>query len=138
MTRKQFQAQVITALLAGEDPLLETLRQQYELATMGDEQETPNGFILRFDVAAAAMPIDRKDLHLDDLQVELEGARTPADCSLHVDNGRLRTLECSVYEGEFPREPVIRAAWYYGTERFPGITPELLAAREIEELLEEE
>ena len=138
MTREQFQAQVIAALLAGDDPLLETLRQQYDLATMSDEQETPNGFILRFDIPATATPIDRKHLHLDDLQVELEGARTPADCSLQVQNGRLRTLECSVYEGEFPREPVIRAAWYYGTERFPGITPELMAAREVEELLEEE
>jgi hypothetical protein len=33
---------------------------------------------------------------------------------------------------------VIEEAWYYGTARFPGITAELLAERDVEELLEDE
>ena len=126
------------ALLAGDDPLLETLRSQYEVATVRDREITPTGFVTRFDVPASAQAIDRKLMHLDDLQVELEGAKTPVDTALNVYSGRLRSLECSVYDGAFPESPVIKAAWYYGTEKHDGINDELFAERDLEELLEEE
>jgi len=51
---------------------------------------------------------------------------------------RRRALECFIYDGAFPESPVIESAWYYGTERFAGITPELMTARDVEELLEED
>ena len=41
-------------------------------------------------------------------------------------------------DGTFPAEPSIQAAWYYGTEKYPGITAELMAERDVEELLEED
>lgn len=128
----------MTGLLAGDDPLLETLRRQYAAATVRDREITPNGFITHFDLPSDLPPIERKLLHLDDLQIELEGGKTPADTSVHVHNGRLRSFECFVYEGPFPESPKIKAAWYYGTKKYPGITPELLAQRDVEELLEEE
>jgi hypothetical protein len=126
------------ALLAGDDPLLETLRRQYAVATVREREVTPNGFITRFEVPPSVPAIDRKLLHLDDLQVELEGAKTPVDTALNVYSGRLRSLECSVYDGAFPESPTITAAWYYGTKRHAGITEELVAERDLEELLEEE
>lgn len=138
MTVEEFERQVMTALLAGDDPLLETLRAQYGVAAVKGRERTANGFVTRFDVPADAKPIGRKLLHLDDLQVQLAGAATPVDSSLHIHNGRLRSLECFVYDGAFPDAPVVEAAWYYGTERFPAIDAELFAAREVEELLEEE
>jgi len=138
MNIDEFEHQVMTALLAGDDPILEALRQQYAVATARGREKTTSGFVTRFDVPADVAPIERKLLHLDDLQVELAGTTTPVDASLHVHNGRLRSLECFVYEGAFPESPTIAAAWYYGTEKFAGITPELMAAREVEELLEEE
>jgi hypothetical protein len=138
MSIEEFEKQVITALLAGDDPLLAALRDQYAVASVRDREMNTTGFVTRFDVPASAPAIDRKLLHLDDLQVEIDGAKTPADTSLHVMNGRLRSLECFVYEGTFPQSPSIRAAWYYGTEKYPGITEELLAERDLEEILEEE
>jgi len=138
MTLDEFESQVMSALLAGDDPLLETLRAQYAVAKVRGRELTATGFVTRFEVPADAPAIERKLLHLDDLQVELEGAATPADTSLHVHNGRLKSLECFVYDGAFPEAPSIGAAWYYGTQRFPGITPELLAERDVEELLEED
>ncbi len=138
MTIEEFERAVMAGLLAGDDPLLKTLREQYAAASVRDRERTTTGFVTRFEVPSSAPAIDRKLLHLDDLQVELEGARTPADTSVHVHNGRLRSLECFVYEGTFPEEPSIRAAWYYGTEKHPGITPELMAERDVEELLEDE
>lgn len=138
MNVDEFERQVMSALLAGDDPILAALRQQYAAATVRDREKTASGFVTRFDVPANVQSIERKLLHLDDLQVELAGTTAPADTSVHVHNGRLRSLECFVYDGEFPESPEIAAAWYYGTGKFPGITPELLAARDVEELLEDD
>ena len=137
-TIEEFERQVMTALLAGNDPLLEALRAQYNAASVSDRELTRRGFVTRFDVPDSAPAIDRELLHLDDLQVELEGAETPVDAVLSVENGLLQSLECSVYEGEFPETPSITAAWYYGTARFPAINQELLAARHLDELFEED
>lgn len=138
MTIEQFEKQVMAALLAGNDPILAALRAQYAAASVRDREMTANGFITRFDIPNTAPPIERKLLHLDDLQVELAGAKSPADTSVHVHNGRLKSLECFLYEGAFPSEPEIQAAWYYGTKKHAGITRELMDARETEELLEED
>lgn len=138
MTFEEFETQVMTALLAGDDPILDALRQQYAAAVVRGREKTATGFVTRFEIPPSVPPIERKLLHLDDLQLQLAGAATPADASVHVHNGRLRSLECFVYEGAFPEAPVIEAAWYYGTERFAGITPELMAERDLEELLEED
>lgn len=128
----------MAALLAGDDPLLATLREQYAASSVRDREISATGFVTRFEVPATAPPIGRKLLHLDDLQVQLAGAATPADTSVHVHNGRLRSLECFVYDGLFPAEPEIQAAWYYGTQRYPGITAALLDERDVEELLEDD
>lgn len=138
MTIEEFERAIMAGLLAGDDPLLATLREQYAAASVRGREMTSTGFVTRFDVPSSVPAIDRKLLHLDDLQVEIEGARTPADTSVHVHNGRLRSLECFVYDGTFPAEPSIQAAWYYGTERHPAINAELMAERDVEELLEEE
>lgn len=137
MTIEEFEAQVMTALLAGDHPIMEALRQQYAAATVRGRETTATGFVTHFDVPPSVPPIERKLLHLDDLQLQLAGAATPADTSVDVHNGRLRSFECFVYDGAFPESPVIEGAWYYGTERFAGITPELMAKRDIDELLEE-
>jgi hypothetical protein len=138
MTLEEFEQQVMAGLLAGDDPLLAALREQYAVATVRERERSTAGFITRYDVPAGAPAIERKVLHLDDLQIEIEGATTPADASVNVHKGRLSSLECFVYEGPFPDKPVIKAAWYYGTKRHPGITKELMAERELEELLDDD
>ena len=138
MNVETFEREVMRALLAGDDPLLAALRAQFDAASVKSREVTSTGFITRYDVPASAAPIERKLLHLDDLQVELEGVRTPVDTAVNVHNGRLRSRECFVYDGAFPEEPRIVAAWYYGTERYPGITPELLEERDVEEAVGED
>jgi hypothetical protein len=138
VTLEQFERDVMTALLAGDDPILAALREQFAAATVRDREQTATGFITYFEVPKEVAPIERKLLHLDDLQVQLAGAATPADLSAHVHDGRLRSLECFLYDGAFPEWPAVEAAWYYGTERFDGITAELMAERDVEELLEED
>jgi hypothetical protein len=138
MSIEEFEKAVMAGLLAGDDPLLKTLREQYAAASVRDREITTTGFVTRYDIPASVAAIDRKLLHLDDLQLELEGTKSPADVSVHVHNGRLRSLECFVYDGTFPAEPAIQAAWYYGTEKYPGITRELMLERDVEELLADE
>ena len=138
MSVEEFERQVVAGLLAGDDPLLEVLRAQYAAASVRDREINTRGFVTRFDVPASAPAIDRKLLHLDDLQLELDGVKTPVDASLHVLNGRLKSLECFVYDGTFPESPSIKAAWYYGTKKYPGVTRELMAQRDLEEILEED
>ena len=138
MNIEDFEREVMAGLLAGDDPLLEQLREQYVASTVRDREMTTRGFVTRFEVPTSSPAVDRKLLHLDDLQVELEGVATPVDTSLHVMNGRLRSLECFVYGGNFPASPSIKAAWYYGTEKYPGITRELMDERDVDELLEED
>jgi len=138
VTLEDFEREVIAALLAGDDPLLDALRRQYAASNVRAREVTPRGFVTRFDVEPPAQPVDRKLLHLDDLQIELEGVKSPVDASLHVLNGRLRSLECFVYDGTFPESPVIRSAWYYGTKKYPGITRELMHERDLDEILEED
>jgi hypothetical protein len=138
VTVEEFERKVVAGLLAGDDPVLAALREQYAAASVRDREMTSRGFVTRFDIPTAAPAIDRKLLHLDDLQIEIEGVGTPVDTSLHVLNGRLRSLECFVYDGAFPESPAIKSAWYYGTKKFPGITPELMDERDVDELLEED
>lgn len=138
MTIDEFERQVMAALLAGDDPLLETLRKQYAVAVTRGRELAATGFVTRYEIPADVPAIDRKLLHLDDLQLQLAGQTAPADAAVHVHNGRLRSLECFVYDGTFPEEPEIEAAWYYGTERFAAITPELMATRDLDELLEDD
>lgn len=138
MTIEELEQQVMAGLLAGDDPLLIALRKQYAAASVRGRERTPTGFVTRYDVPASVAAIDRKLLHLDDLQVQLAGVPSPADTSVHVFNGRLKSLECFVYDGAFPDEPVIEAAWYYGTEKYSGITPALMAERDVDELLEDD
>lgn len=138
MTIDEFERQVMTALLAGDHPILEALRSQYAAASASGREKKATGFVTRFDVPQDAPAIERKLLHLDDLQLQLAGVATPADVSVHVHNGRLRSLECFIYGGAFPETPAIEAAWYYGTERFAGITPELIAQRDVDDLLEDD
>ena len=138
MTIEEFERQVIAGLLTGDDPHLEALRAQYAAAFVRNREINSRGFVTRFDVPASTPSIGRKLIHLDDLQLELDGVETPVDASLHVLNGRLKSLECFVYEGTFPESPSIKAAWYYGTKKYPGITPELMAERDLAEILAED
>lgn len=138
MNIEDFERQIVNALLAGDDPLLETLRAQYKSASVKSREVEDEGFTTYFDVPKDMPLVDRKHLHLDDLQVELEGKPTPVDTALEIRDGRLRSLQVSAYEGGLPESPEITSAWYYGTKKYPGITDALIGERELEELLEEE
>jgi hypothetical protein len=114
VTSEEFEVQVMTALLAGDDPLLEALRQQYAAATVRGREKTAR---IRHALRrpAGVPPIERKLLHLDDLQLQLAG-RHPADLGARAQrtSALARMLRL---RRRFPGVAGDRAAWYYGTER---------------------
>lgn len=134
MSFTPFEHDLLRALLAGDHPALAALREQFASASVERRDARENGFTTWIR-ATAGEPVDDVDV-LDDLQVELEGAATPADAVLHLEDGRLRSLECYVYEGAFPPSPRVQSAWYYGTRKFSGIGEELFAARDVEAALD--
>lgn len=138
MSIETLEQQLMTALLSGDDPVLEVLRTQYSGTKVKSRKVSERGFTTWFDVPREAPLADRGLLHLDDLQLELAGVASPVEAVVTVEKGRLRSLECSVYSGSWPEDPQLSAAWYYGTDRYPGITPELLAARDLEALLDDD
>ena len=133
-----FERAVMSALTAGDHPILEALRAQAVLATVTHRDIVGPSSYTYFEVAPVARRLPHKSLRIGDLQLQLQGAMTPADAVLHVENGVLKSLECYVYDGQFPAKPEITAAWYYGSPRFPGVTDELLAARDLEEALSDD
>jgi hypothetical protein len=137
MTNEEFERAVLEALTAGTHPTLEILRRQVASATVAKREVTDSGFFVYYDVPREVPRITPRHLDLGDLQVLLEGAATPADAVIHIKDGAIDALECYVYEGEWPEEPTIVGALYYGTETFDGIGPELFAARNIDDAFEE-
>ena len=54
MTIEAFEKEVMRGLLAGDDPLLATLREQYAVTTVKDREINDRGFVTRFEVPASA------------------------------------------------------------------------------------
>jgi hypothetical protein len=137
MTNDEFERAVLEALTAGTHPTLAILREQVASAVIAKREVTDTGFFVYYDVPPEVPRITPRELDLGDLQVILEGAETPADAVIHVRDGAIDSLECYVYEGDWPDEPTITGALYYGTETFDGIGPELFGARNIDDAFEE-
>ena len=137
MSLSEFELSLLDALLSGDHPELATLREQFEVADVTGREVTETGFKTFFKVKPGAPKVEDLDA-IDDLQLDLAGAKTPADAVLHIKGGRLQSLECYVYDGTFPADPEITAAWYYGTEKFPGITDELIEARDVAGAVDDE
>ena len=116
MSRKSLTAleeALMKLLLAGEDPVLEVLRGQLEVLSVSSRQVTPMGFFTSFSVRQDALRVEHpNDLVLDDVGAEIVGLEPGPDFQLFVSDGVLDSLECAVFEGEWPREPELVRAFY--------------------------
>jgi hypothetical protein len=131
----EFERQLLSAVLGGDHPVLEALRAQLADAVVDSRETSESGFMTHIKTSGA--PADVNVDALDDLQIELAGAASPAEVILHLDEGRITALECALYDGAMPDAPRITSAWFYGTKKFAEIGDELFAARDVEGLLEE-
>jgi hypothetical protein len=89
-------------LLAGEHPVLATLRQQYAHARLAKRESNVQGFHCHFEVDAGMPAAVPGDFELGDVQAELPGLVNGAGFLLFVRGGRLSTLQGFSYLEPWP------------------------------------
>ena len=128
MSHEDFEIKVIDVLLSGADPELASLRAQHAAARVPSREWTGSGVFVHFDVPNEFPSTKISNFHLGDVEMQLAGAKTPAEAILWMRNGRLSSLEYFVYEGEWPRNPEILTISYFGGERDPDCVQRQLSA----------
>jgi hypothetical protein len=114
---------VMSALLAGDDPRLATLREQLSVVAVTDREVTGAGFFTRFSlpalVARVTEPIKNP---IDDVCAELAGEEHPAGFLLWLEDGALQALEGFSYVENWPEDAQLRRIFYVRTESGGGRT----------------
>jgi hypothetical protein len=112
---------VMSAVLAGDDPRLATLREQLPLATVTDRGSTGAGFVTRFSVPESAVrettPVKNP---IDDVCAELAGEQLAAGFLLWLEDGALQALEAFSYAGRWPEGARLQRLFYVTTEPAGG------------------
>ena len=92
---------VLDKLLAGDHPVLATLRQQMSQARLVKRENTGVGFYYDFEVDSSA-PTVANDFHIGDVHAEIEGLAHGAGFVLFIRNGRISMLEGYTYDEPWP------------------------------------
>ena len=97
----EFEQAVLDKLLAGNHPVLATLRCQSEHGRLIKRENTGVGFYCDFDVDADASVVQR-DFQIGDVHAEIEGLAHGAGFVLFTHEGRLSMLEGFSYDEPWP------------------------------------
>jgi hypothetical protein len=103
---------LIEALFAGNDPILDCLREQFEAARLVDRDLTGSGFFLKFEIPAHVRPTDPKDLVVDDVLFDLDGLEHGGCAIAHVRGGYLDLVEAYLNAGAWPKTPHLIRVYY--------------------------
>ena len=99
----EFERAVLEKLLAGDHPVLATLRGQAQAARLTSREYTGTGFFLSFDVPPDAPLLSTQgDFHFGDVNAALNGLQYGAGFVVFVRGGRLDTLEGYSYDEPWP------------------------------------
>lgn len=94
---------VLTKLLAGEHPILATLRLQVEAARLATREYSGNGFFCTFAVPPGPPPVaSNPTFRIGDVDAKVKGLKHGAGFVLFVKNGYLDMLEGYSYEEPWP------------------------------------
>jgi len=121
----EWERKVVEALLAGDDPILETLRNQWAGAEVSARKYTGVGFFVDFIVSPTAKRVALPDFNLTDIMLFVKGAVFGALVILSVQSGVIKLLEvCTHDEENFPEHPEAVSIRYFN--RKPGTSNELV------------
>lgn len=94
---------VMDLLLAGDDPVLDALRDQYRLSRIGKRLFSGVGFVTDFVVPRDVAAVNAQSLFfLSDVRADLNNVPGAAGFHAQVKNGRLKLLEGFTFEGSWP------------------------------------
>jgi hypothetical protein len=108
----EWELRLVEALLTGQDPMLEALRNQCAVAEVRSRKYTGVGFYTQFTVADTAPRVEPPDFEITDVHADIVGLEAGAMAMLFVRQGVIDFLEVCAYFGGFPRDPEIRSVDY--------------------------
>lgn len=85
--------ELIPVLLQGEDPRLETLREQWQVATVTISDASPCGFYADISVLPQVPRVEAASQGGGNAVIPVQGCEQPAGCVLYVMDGALHFLE---------------------------------------------
>jgi len=97
---------VTQKLLAGDHPVLITLKEQLKFSSVKKRTRTGVGFFTEFQIGLEAKSIDIgiADFILTDVKADIDGLKHGAGFALHISNGFLDMLEGYCYDEIWPRK----------------------------------
>ncbi len=100
-------------LLAGDDPELGILRDQFALATVSERENTAVGFFTTFQIPGDLPRLERKSrIVVGDVYGDVEGNPHGVGFLLFVENGAIDTLECFSNDGSVEENPKLIRLYY--------------------------
>jgi hypothetical protein len=112
-----FEIQLMQHLLAGDHPVLHTLRAQFASARASKRELSGSGFFLTFEVPANQATVSPPDFHIGDVAFEMSGLPHGGEAILFVRNGRIDLLEGFGHDGSWPPEQRDFSITYFGGSR---------------------
>ncbi len=100
-------------LLAGYDPVLETLREQYAVSVITARTYTGVGSFTDFAIPEGTTPVKPANIKIEDVFLQLQGVKFGFLVILFVRNGYMSSLEIvHVSTDLLPEEPVVECISY--------------------------
>lgn len=114
----ELEGRVMNMLLAGNEPELGVLREQYRVAEVRQRTFTGVGFFVLFSVPPSAPRVaaPHSAFHIGDVQGDIEGQLVAF--AVHVADGAVTALEGATFEGPWPEDDdTIRLSYFDGEIR---------------------
>lgn len=106
------ETQIMNALLDGNDPVLEILRQQFDSSEVNSREFTGVGSFTYFKVSENSPRVDPSSFFISDVHLEIEGTENGASAMLFVRNGVIDFLEVIAVTGKLPEDYIINSVNY--------------------------
>ena len=117
-----FAGEVLSLLLDGDHPVLDSLRGQTAEAKVRSEESSEYGMLIDLWVedSAGALDIEHR-FAIDDLFGSVDGVDGEVGFQLHIVRGRLKTIEAWVSSPGWPDEPSLVESWYVAHDPDPTV-----------------
>jgi hypothetical protein len=121
--------QIINSILKGNDPILETLREQYKLSEVILREYTGVGFYIQFKVSESPPNVKPNSFVIQDIHLEVKGTENGASAMLFIKNGVIDFLEIIATTGNLPEEFEGESIYYFKRKKANSFQ-ELRASKE--------
>ena len=130
MENSELETQIMKALLTGNDPVLNTLREQFYNSKIVKREFTGCGFFIHFSVLESCKKVNPQNFVIDDVYLEVEGAENGASAMLFIREGIIDFLEVVTCTGNWPGNPILKSLNYFTKKPRADSVAELVPSKE--------